>query len=105
MENVRNVSRVIKLNDTMYLVKIELFDNWTETWETLYYSVVFGDKAPVNKFLETNIKSGIYDSITVNVAEPPENPEWIYNPDTNTYDPPPGWVFDEDTNTWLPPPL
>jgi hypothetical protein len=105
MDNVKNITRIIRLNTTSYLVKLDLLDEWTETWDTVYYTVVYGDKAPVNKFLEDGIKDGLYDDIIIDKNVNPPNPDWIYDPDTNSYKPPASWVYDEELKEWLPPPI
>jgi hypothetical protein len=84
--NVRNINRIIRLNPNSYLVKLEIFDDWHEIWDTVYYCVVYGDKADINKYLENEIKSGIFDNMIIDkISEEPPDNTWLYDPDTNTY--------------------
>lgn len=87
MDNIRNISRIIKLSDTSYLVKLELFDEWNSIWESIYYSVNYNDPAPINKYLTEQLKSGDLDSIMIPMTTK-EKPEGNYR-------------YDADTNDWV----
>lgn len=60
MDIAKNIQDVVRMPDNSFLCKIELFDDWTDTWETVPYSARAGDKAPVNNWILSELATGNY---------------------------------------------
>ena len=70
MTEARNISDVQRLPDGGYFCTVELFDDWTKSWEEVVYCARPGDPAPVNKWILSELETGVYD--IVDYVEPPQ---------------------------------
>jgi len=64
MDNVKNLTVICRWQDGAYNCTIDLFDDWTKTWENAVpYTARSGDPAPVNIWIIDQINTGAYDPI------------------------------------------
>ena len=72
METARNLKVICQWQDGGYSCTIDLYDAWTQTWETdVPYCARLGDPAPVNVWIIEQIDTGAYNPISACPIPPP----------------------------------
>lgn len=63
MAQAKNLRNISVYPDGAYNCTIDLYDDWTQTWEAVIYVARKGDPAPVNKWIIEQIETKQFDPI------------------------------------------
>jgi hypothetical protein len=74
MTIAQNLVVICQEIDGAYRCTVDVWDQWSQTWENVPYIARSGDPAPVNVWIIEQIDTGAYDPIDACPLPPPPEP-------------------------------